>query len=347
MLWQKASGAGSVPTPLGTTTRTLFAAAAGADALVSIDADDPTTLAILDSVTGSEFGEASDVARDGDTVFVVSIFAQTLVAVDVSDPSAMTIASTIPDSSVYRAHRIALNAPNSVAYTLGQSTGLFATTDISDPSNMALLGVLTGLGTRTADFDVDLTLNIAYISHTDSGTITAVDISNASSLSITSSLTVADLAGAYGVAHDPTTSITYVTSSAAGGHFLTALDTSTPSAMAVEGTLTDPAADQGYGVAVDPANSVAYVGADGTLVSVDITTPSAMTVLDTLALAGGYYLWLDADNQVLYVGQGSDPTLPGSSGNGVVAVDVSDPSLMSIVDTESTAPLSGVRGIIG
>lgn len=255
--------------------------------LVAISFKNPSSLVVVDSLA---IDTAQSVAIDTvNEVAYVGSYSDDFTSVDISDPDSMAVLDTITDSpDLTRVTSIALDVTRGYAFTVSINTGdRLCAVDISDPSNMSKDYVVTSAFGRPESSVLDLTTDVLYVGDYDTGSIMAVDVSTVSAMAVIDTITDATyLEYVSDVVLDAPNALLYAVSR--GGDSLYVVDISTPSAMTEEGRLTDTS-NFGYatGVALDLVDEVAYIcaGNSGTqkTSSVDISTPSTPTIIDTVS----------------------------------------------------------------
>lgn len=202
--------------------------------------------------------------------------------------------------------------------------------DVTDPANPTLAG---SLNVATSITDLKVSGDYAYISTIhNTQEIMIVDISTPSSLSIDYTYDTATGGNATGV-HVENDRL-YVTTESGGGDEFYLFDITTP----LTPTLLD-SYDGGSvsynAVFVNTTDQVAYVGSSddsGEVVALDLSTESAIALLDTLDLESTHNvdsIYGSADGDYLYVGRHVSGTFPE-----LYTIDTSTPSSLSQLDSD-------------
>lgn len=221
-------------------------------------------------------------------------------------------------------------APKTRAYVVTQGSARITALDISDPTNITVLGSLYN-GTILNDvvaIDLDIERNTAVLVSKQDRIIT-VDISDPANMTITGSLqdnTNLDLCR--GVKVNPTEQVAYVT--AENYYQFNVVDISNLSSPSLVGTYRNTASFVGLkDVAFDPDTNTVYMLSYGTdrVISIDVSNASSPAGLqflqNTTTLDQATFSVPDFANGKLYV----------SKNNGVTSVDITNPSSMSVLDT--------------
>lgn len=207
-----------------------------------------------------------------------------------------------------------------------------AAVDISDATNMSLISSITSTSlTIGRDAAIDIDNDLVYYPSSLDDSVAAIDISNTSSLSVTGTFTSSTYVDSTDcVAIDPINEICF-----AGGitpNYLTALNVSNPSSISRHSSLSLSYSPKC--LAVDPANQVVFVGAGFFYYTVDYSTVTSMSLLDTGHFEGnangGVDVRWDLDADIAYVAS--------TTSNSLAAFDTSDRSNLSTLGyiTDST-----------
>ena len=159
---------------------------------------------------------------------------------------------------------------------------------------------------------------------------TAIDVQNVSSMSFKDNLSSSSFSIGSDSAVD--TSRDYAFFANSSGDSVSLVDFSNVNNVVIKDTYVDAVKLDGIrGVDVDSANEVIFVSGYGDyIVAIDYSTPTAMSEVGSLDLnRGGSKVKLDLDRSVAYV----------QSGAKCFAVDISDPSSMSVLQSASSSAI--------
>jgi hypothetical protein len=203
-------------------------AAARTDGLLIFDISTPSSPALVGSLVLSQWGRAKKVVISGDYAYVLREKGlhgwgrKTLYIIDISNPQAPALVSdiqaTYDDADDFYVR-------GNYAYTVAEYSGAMEIFDISNPLQVNQVGIYYGPFPATANA-IWLRRSHAYIAYSSS-IVEAVDISNPTAPTLTSSFTVAGGAEKLSVKGD----YAYVT-----GDRLSVLDVSSPSSPSLVGT---------------------------------------------------------------------------------------------------------------
>ena len=256
-------------------------------------------------------------------------------ALDISDPSNITVLSSLYDGTILNDIKaLDLDIERNAAI-LVSSQNRIITVDISDPTNMSIIGSLQDAYNLDdcEGVKVNTTAQVAYVTTEDDYKFTIVDISNLSSPSVVGQIqNSASFVQLRAVEFDADTDTAYILSY--GTSRVMSIDVSTASSPAAiqflqnTTTLTNVTFS-----ASDFVNKKLYVtthsGASSSVASVDITSPSSMSVLDTINPSGQDECWspaIDLTRSVLFVPSNTGP---------ITMIDVSDPSNMTEISYQN------------
>jgi len=204
-------------------------------------------------------------------------------AVDISG-SPYSLLDTITGTAMTGASGLQYDAVNELVITGGGDTSSVAVIDVSDPSNLAVLGTWTHTGHPTTGWDckrvaLDVENRVAYFTADNVGVLTAIDYSDPSSMSMVGEIDAKD--GTYGITLDLTNRIAYVGSDISSG--VSAVDISDPANMSVIDTLATTELLCVTDLAVDVENGIMLCAAydSDTFVLVDISDPANMARIDS------------------------------------------------------------------
>lgn len=200
--------------------------------------------------------------------------------------------------------------------------------DISDPTNMSVLGTTGSVAAMTKPFQLklDITANRAFVVCEDDS-VAVVDISNTSSPSVTGALAQEDSMKYCDI--DPTRDLVF------GADFknpggIRVYDVSTPSSPSLSGSFTDSAYNGSSGIANHRSRDYCFV-VDGSskLFAFNVgnasspTLPSGGILTDSTNLYDAKAIKLDESNNVAYI----------AKRNGLTTVNIANEASMSVMDT--------------
>lgn len=236
-------------------------------------------------------------------------------------------------------------APAGHAFVANMNDNSLTSIDISDPANMAFVAELTD-GTNLAgalQVEIDRAAKIAIVAGTN---VAFVNIANPASMSVLGAYSNATYAGnPHSLAIDAANSRAWVLENTSSP-YLTCISYSNPASPSRVGSVTAAASySGGKALVVDVENEVAYCLCYVSggfypvqIVSVDISTPSAPVVLDTLDLVGNTDMpggmCLSPNGQTLFATHHNSGYLS--------VINTSDPANMSITQT-----YTGFSDIVG
>lgn len=233
----------------------------------------------------------------------------------------MSIINTIVGSAASAQYR---EVP-SYAYTGTEGASTLYITDLSNNSVVGSITNTTRLeGIIECKYDAEREL--VYTTARTDNLLCVIDVSDPSNP------TILDFVGTgtntRGLAYDKYSKRVYV--AAYGSHSLISIDVSNPSDISVTGSYTSSTyLTNAYGVALDNTKKIVYVTESDGITSFDVsgTTPAFKDSLTNTAYFGFQVTdpILDKETDTLYLISGNDDT--------VSAIDVSDPTNMSIKDT--------------
>ena len=223
--------------------------------------------------------------------------------------------------------------------TRPQSVDLFGVaTTIKRSSEFQFLDIVDTITDTQFDTPeaVAISGNYAFVTGFVADSLTAIDISDPTNITIADSVTSTDLNGARCVAISG--NYAYVVSVASGAR-ITAVNISDPSNMVIGATLSHADMSGATDIAISGNN--AYISAYNTdsIVSVSITTPGSPLYLDTYTNATS----LNGASSISI--SGAVAYVTADLGNCITSIDISNPSSMSELDTFSGTAMSRPLGI--
>ena len=249
-----------------------------------------------------------------------------VVEINISDPNNMTFADSINVSATVRGPvPIAISEDNNNIYVGSQSYDLVGSFDVNPFVLLDTFADATDMNTPTA---IERDGNVLYVTASISDSITSLDISdpnNIVKLNTYRSASFIDFAN--GLDIDRNNKIAYVRATGATD-YITAINISNPSGMF---RISSFAVNTPSGIRLDVNNNIAYVISSGgnSIISIDISNPSAMVQLDEFVGAGDAPrgIALDLENNVAYI----------CGVSYVSSVDISNPSNMSLLNTVTSS----------
>lgn len=207
-------------------------------AIYAIDVSNTSSMSVSgELVDSSKFSDIRGLGIDTETgtVFVLSRANADngyFTAIDISTPSTMSITDYIYGASVKDGGGLAIDITNSKAYITDEDDHTFSSINIADHNDIIVLNELT-LGMSGANaIALDIPNNMTYIaSSIFDNEITAVNISNPSSLSEEDRYAHADFDDVQGLAMDSTNEILYAVSNDLSK--IISIDTSTTSTLVI------------------------------------------------------------------------------------------------------------------
>lgn len=290
----------------------------------------PTTLAVVGSVEETDWDIAfQDVAilASGHAVACGEVDSVgTVVVADCSTPASPTI-------SGYVANGANLNGANGIdtygnyAIVTALSANRLTVVDCSTPSSPTIVGGVTHATNLATPYGVRVVGDYAIVACGNSADrVTIVDLSTPTAPTIVGTVTHASLDGPFYLDVDAANSIAYVSCFVTPA--LVAVDFSTPASPTVIGSDVDAAYGTSPRGVVLQGDYVFTTDPNGDrLHATDVSTPASpaltYTLTDAVNLPNGQGMVYDRNH--LIIAQ-TNPT------NGVTAVDVSDPSAMTVTD---------------
>lgn len=109
------------------------------------------------------------------------------------------------------------------------------------------------------------------------------------------------------------------------GSKIIAVDRSNPAALSIISELTSPEFTQPWRADIDKVNNIAFVcdRSANKVFSIDVSDPSNMTIISSIAITGPYDIQLDLNNNVAYVVTDGQDTM--------YSIDISNPSSMVLL----------------
>lgn len=193
----------------------------------------------------------------------------------------------------------------------------------------AILSLLGTAGPKTASH--------AFVCNQADNSLSAVNISNPSSMSVVSELTDAtNLAYPQAIAIDKTTKIAWI---AMDGR-LTAVNIANPTSMSVIGSYANSGIGGAVGVVLDAARKIAFVRQGAVtpsgLAAINISNPASPSLISRLNIGTGVFnagelfgSAIDIDRNLIF----SSYNGGGAVSGGLRSIDVSDPANMVVLGT--------------
>lgn len=280
---------------------------------------------------GLSSGAGSTPALPKTRAYVACSASARFTALDITDPSNITVLSSLYDGTILNDIKaLDLDLERNAAILVSNQNRII-TVDISDPTNMSIIGSLQDAQNLDDCYGVKIntTTQVAYVTTEDDYKFTIVDISNLASPSVVGFIqNSASLTQLRAVEFDADTDTAYILSRATDR--VMSIDVSTASSPVFFQLLQNTTTlDEATFSAADFANSKLYVCKKNGVTSVDITSPSNMSVLDTIDPSGQSECWspaIDLTRSVLFVPSNTGP---------VTMIDVSDPSNMTEISYQN------------
>lgn len=269
---------------IGNTAFVLGWVSASNHQLVSVDISDPANLSIIQSFTSASITGPWSCDSSATHVFVLCDDGF-LVAINATNPASMSVVDAIDCGSLPRC--VVVDAGNDVAYV--STTNLISAVDISDPTNLSILGTqaLTGVWSMVLSDDHNW-----LIAQGSSGLV-SYDISTPGTFGSGSTLAVLSTGSDAGIRAFAVSGDVLVGAKDDGGTgsagIVVSVDLSSlPTMTQLDSLDTSDSAD------LTDVNSVAIIGSHAYalsdnmehLVAIDISNPASMTVESSPSPAG-------------------------------------------------------------
>jgi hypothetical protein len=254
-----------------------------------------------------------------------------LTTVDISNPSSPAIVNTFKDTTNLNGNAAAIAISGNYAF-ISNSTDRIVTVDISNPHSPSTVGSVIDSSNLAGINTMKIVGNYLYVgmcSGSSASGIAVVDISNPLSPRVRGHIASPDLSCSYII--DVKGQYLYAPQDVNEGSF-TIVDISDPDNPAITGTLDD-ATNLSWAAGVDVIGEVAYVYASDVAETgsrfnaIDVSNPASPKLISSLHVST-----FAEDNNIavaypyLYAeGGGSSP--------GIIVVNISDPTNMSVVQT--------------
>ncbi|RMG72052.1 MAG: hypothetical protein D6711_13770 [Chloroflexi bacterium] len=298
-----------------------------------------------------EYTDGTQEPRYSIEVFGQYVFAtgwQGMFALDVSDPTNPTLADSTWLS--LRGSGLAITNDGQTAFFVTDSGSVFGaqsdfySIDISDPTALAIRHKITDTTAlkNCTLLQINAAETYAFTAATATNRVTTVDISDPNNVSVSDTVTHADIDYPYGVALS--TDENYLFVSSMNNDSVLAFDVSDPTSITYVSTISSAVdnADltQAHGVAY--YEGFLYVAArmDDLLTVLDVSNPAAMQQVTSTDGEGNLFeplhVRVDAVNGVLYV----------TGGHGVAAFSILDPDnpeFLTLIDTNTNS--TETRGV--
>lgn len=284
--------------------------------------------------------DVDDTARLTDTVALCAVNDTTRVtAVSIAAPGSPTIVSSFVDATNLPAPwRLAVSGTTAAVLCSDR----VAVINASNPASMSLIGAAVDATRFGGGGGIAASGSLAVV--TDNNYVTVVDLVTATVLgSVTAGINFGtDIAimGNYAI---------QLNHSLTGTNALQVIDISTPAAPALVASYSNSNLTRGNSIVISGATAfVSCVGALGSrrITAINLTNPASPAFISRL----NDEAFIGAQGSRMYGADYVIVTSPQGGGNGaLVAVDVSDPSAMSIVDfhLDTTIPSSERFAICG
>lgn len=296
----------------------------------------PQEIAYITQLAGSVISPQG-IAMIGDHVFIPGNVTSSLVSFDISTPTSPSVAQTLSPLTGGSFNSVNANhiATDGVSNLYVSSTWQLRVIDATDPTSMSVTGTTASEATNLATSNgIFYDAGYCYVSVFGGDRLTVVDVSTPSSPAVVGTVTDGtNLNGARAVYKSG--SYAYVS----GTDGIGVVDVSTPASPTVVDFLSLATGANLFQAAL--TGTSLFVARPGSphLYSIDITTPTAIAVDDSLALDNDSYpmVHLHAAGKLLALG--------AATGYGVL-VNSSDPSNMSVESSVSGISLDEPRGAV-
>lgn len=273
------------------------------------------------------------VSDDGTTAFAcIDEEPDRVGLLDISSPTGVSITHTLQDgeggATLWSAQTVCVDWESQLAYVALGISQTISIVDFSDPAAMTEVSTISDATyfDDVEDLAVDTEAQVLYTICSDNGAFTAVDVSNPASPQVLGSHIPARSTVAWyrTFALDTAAQVAFIVDRAGEG--IVAIDISDPTTLSELGTFFDASLDTPCRVRLDVDTSILFVACYGTqsLAAVDVSNPAGMSILGTFTdpdFSNFYEFEFDPVSKTAYL-------LEGSSIDGVIAVDVSNPAAM-------------------
>lgn len=275
-------------------------------------------------------------------LYAVSEAADGIVSINASNPSSLSVLGNITyDSALDNANSMFLDAENKVLFYSGSRR--LRSVNVSNPSGMSILQTLD----LTASYSVlrilcfDKERSILFCSWQEANSpyargLLTVDVSNPSAMSVSNTITIPGLTAEFGLdgALDSVNNVLYATHDSTSAVY--AIDVSDVASMSVLSVFTDPDLSNLKEIFVDVFNGgICYVvsgNGSNKLVALNVSNPSSISKLSAFtsgSMIEPTSVSCDVVSQIAYVGCNAG----GSATENTLAIDISNPSSMSVLST--------------
>lgn len=242
----------------------------------------------------------------------------------------LSFQGSISDTDINGAHDV--EVVGNVAWVASRDASSVTAIDVSDPTNMSVLGTVSSGTELSSVHRIVISGNVAYLAATGNDAITSIDISDPANPTILDSISSAtELSSCFGL--DISGNTVFV--GALSNNALTTVDVTDPSNMVILDSISDPTLNGVYDVAV--SGNVAWLAANNAdaVTGVDITDVSNLSMLGSISHANlDGVRAIDISGNVAWVGAFSVDNLLG--------IDISDPNNPSIITTFSNVAFDGI-----
>jgi len=212
--------------------------------LYAVDVSNPASMVDLSFVSYADTQYFGAYDQTNKILFRTTGLSQKIQIFDASNPSSMALLIEWSPGTNQWPYGIAVDEANQVAfYADYNSPGYLRSFDYSTPGSPSLLGFVN-IGAYGQGVAIDLVNRVCYVALLNSNTISAVDISNPSSMSLLGTLTVSL---PYQLELDVDSGVLYC-AGRSYGLGITSIDVSNPASMTVLDTLTSTQIDYLYSV---------------------------------------------------------------------------------------------------
>ncbi len=285
------------------------------------------------STTATDF---IDIAISGDVAYCISDNGY-FVSVDISDPSSPVELDYIDNSSLDYAQRIAIDG-NEAYVNIGSSQveGKTVSIDISDPEDISILDTYTHI-TDAQMKGIDTTGDIAIVVDSYNDNIYSLDITTPSDITLEDTIT------STGMVNPSYTAIYGSYAFIVGEDELLSVEIINVGNIVTDDLLTlSDSSFFPFNIVISSDGNYIYLPcyATNTLISVNISNPSAMYEADSLTIPDTIHWWgIDIRED------GIKDIIIITHDEGISSIDISDPSNMAFIETASYNDVTSPRGI--
>ena len=247
----------------------------GADNAAAIDISDVTNMSLISSVTiEAALSQWSALDTTNNILFATGGIDDNIAAIDISNTSSMSQLQSFKDASnLDFTKSVVCDPANELAFVGSASDNKIVAIDYSTPSNMSVAATIADSDDTAGAIDPDNRIlffgngDISSFSYTIAGAMTFLD-------------SVGVVGSCHEMALDTTNNQLYIVNESGGA--IIAIDVSNTSNLVNDDTHTLGGRPVGIGIDIDAQVAIVLDTDGGKLHSIDISTPTSMSTLDTL-----------------------------------------------------------------